>query len=408
MEKNHQNQLLRYTAGRRQVSVPCIALCAVFVLIVGFLPLLPRSFTIFLRPAAILTCFVFADKVRYRMSYASKALLLFMGYITAILLAHDLTSSALTDYISMLLFAFFFIIETEHVWTRREIRVIFVATALAGLCCSVVLLNENESLRTMAGKTELQFFGNLKNRNTMGFSIVPSVLCSTVLLFNDRKRKLPILRISYLASLIVCGYTVIATGARSAALSMMIGVLLIVLEFTNRSGDAKNRLLRRIFVAVLAVLAVYALINFTDGTESARIFKDLDNKSGREDLWEFSRQLIRKKPVFGGGFDYWRDMDGSSLGTHNTYYTIMVVSGYVGAFFLTVFLGAVLMELLSIHSLIPVAFVVELISHTYSESSMDYYAYIPLILAYMLYHYSKNQKRPIRTIFQELPVSGGR
>ena len=401
MERYRQNEILNHVAERRQISVPCIALCAVLMLIVGFLPLLPRSFTILLRPAAILTCIVFADKIRYRMTYAAKALLLFMAYITAILITHDLTSNAVTEYISMMLFAFFFIFETERVWSRREIRVIFVATAVAGIFCSIVLLHENESLHTMAGESELLFFGHLKNRNTMGFSIVPSVLCSTLLLFNDRKWKLPVLRFVYLVSLIICGYTVIATGARTASLAMLIGVLLIVLEYSNRSGNSRVRVSRRMLVIVLAALVIYGLISFTEGTESARIFKDLDNKSGREILWEFARQLIREKPVFGGGFDYWSDMHGESLGTHNTYYTIMVMSGYVGAFFLTLFLGAVVLELLSAHSLIPMAFVVELIGHTYSESSLDYYAYIPLVLAYILFHYTKYHNRPIRTIFQE-------
>ena len=403
MERYRHNELLTHAAERRQISAPCIVLSAVLMLIVGFLPLLPRSFTILLRPAAILTCLVFADKIRYRMTYASKALLLFMAYLTAILLAHDLTSSAVTEYISMMLFAFFFIFETERVWSRREIRVIFVATAVAGFFCSIVLLNENESLRTMAGESELLFFGHLKNRNSMGFSIVPSALCSALLLFNDRKRRLPVLRSVYLASLIICGYTVIATGARTASLAMLIGVLLIVLEYTNRSGGARVRAARKIIVIILAAFVIYWLISFTEGTESARIFKDLDDKSGREDLWEFARQLIREKPVFGGGFDYWSDMHGEELGTHNTYYTIMVTSGYVGAVFLTLFLGAVVLELLSVRSLIPLAFVVELIGHTYSESSLDYYAYIPLILAYILYHYTKNHNRPIRTIFQESP-----
>ena len=155
MEKYNHYTNLNYYSDRRQISAPCITLCAVLMLIVGFLPLLPRTFTILLRPVAIVTCLLFADKVRYPATKASKTILLLMGYTTVILLAHDLTSSALTDYISMLLFAFFFVFETERVWSRREIRVIFVAVAVAGLFCSIVLINENEGIRTMAGEAVL-------------------------------------------------------------------------------------------------------------------------------------------------------------------------------------------------------------------------------------------------------------
>lgn len=389
MERTSDNHRV---VDRRMVSVPCIILCAVIVLIVGLLPLLPRIFTILIRPFAIGSCVLFACDVRYPTTHASRTLYLFLAYVTIVFLFHKFTTNAVTDYISMVLFGLFFIVETNRIWSEDEIQLIIRITAAAGLFCSIVLLHDNGSLRAMAGDSVLRFFGHLKNRNTLAFSIVPSVLSSTLLLFNDKKRDVPMTGVFYLLSMLVSGYTVIATGARSASLAMLGGMVLIGVEFTNNSADARERLMHKLVGVLLGAIVIFAILKITEGTASERIFKDLDDLNGREELWQFSRELIRAKPIFGGGFDYWTDMGGANLGTHNTYYTVMVISGYTGAFFLTVFLGTVLVELISSNNLIPLAFALEFFIHTYSESGLDYYAYLPLILAYIIYNYNKFQK----------------
>ena len=94
------------------------------------------------------------------------------------------------------------------------------------------------------------------------------------------------------------------------------------------------------------------------------------------------------------------DNSGESLGTHNTFLTVMVMSGYVGGVLFALFLIAVFLDLLRVRNLIPLAFLMELLMHSYTESGMDYYAYIPLILALVLARYISYQSDDITSLFR--------
>ena len=126
----------------------------------------------------------------------------------------------------------------------------------------------------------------------------------------------------------------------------------------------------------------------------------MTDDSGRGRLWDKAWDMIDENPVFGGGFDYWDDNSGESLGTHNTFLTIMVMSGYVGGILFALFLSAVFLDLLRVRNLIPLAFLMELLMHSYTESGMDYYAYIPLILALVLARYISYQSDDITSLFR--------
>lgn len=386
--------------NQRSITAPCFVLCALILLVIGLLPLLPHSFTQILRPLFILSCIISARKSCYPLHKASKMQIVFLMYLGMILLCHNITGSAVTDYVSMLLFGTFFVLVAQRVWSKREILLVLNAMVLAGLFLACVLLIDNPDLIKMENASELAFFNSVKNRNTMAFSLVPGTLCSTILMTYSNRRLGLIKKVFYLATMLVCLYVLIATGARSASISALVGVYLIIWEKAREVKLKNDRLFARVTVILIAIIALFALVKLTAGTGSARIFNDIEDINGREDLWAFAEELIRQKPVFGGGFDYWTNMNGEGLGTHNTYLTIMVVSGYVGAGFLTVFLLIICFELLRARNLIPLAFIVELLCHTYSESTMDYYAYFPMILAYMLFSYLKYQDENLKTLFE--------
>lgn len=383
-------------------TLPCYLLCAVFFLIVGVLPLLPGSFTQILRPLFIVSCFFPTFKQFYKQHMGSKMQIVYLVYLGIILLAYDLTKSSCRDYVSMLLFGLFFVLAAQIVWSKQEIRLILKTVAVAGLFCSVVLLIYNPELKTFSHDSTLSFFSAIKNRNTMAFSITPAVICSAIMLVFSEKGRISIRRLFYLAALLVSAFVVIASGARSASLSMMAGLFLVGWERAREGRTAEDRLWLKLGFVLLSIFILWCLIKLTDGTNSARIFKDLnvEDNNGREDLWAFAWDLIRQRPIFGGGFDYWINMNGDSLGTHNTFLTVMVVSGYVGAGILVAFLACICIELWSTRNLIPFAFIAELLCHTYSESTMDYYAYFPLVLAYILFSYIKYQNRDISSIFK--------
>ena len=381
------------------ISLACYILCAIFFLIIGILPLLPGSFTQILRPLFILVSIVFPCHY-YHMGRASRMQLFYLLFFGIILISNELTGSAWRAYFSMVLFGLFFVFASQHVWNRREIVLILKSVIIAGAICAVVLLIDNRELLELNNTTDLIFFTSQKNRNAMAYSVAPASVCSAVFFVYGINGRFSIAkRLFYAATFTVCSFVVIATGARSASVAMMVGVFLIGWEWAREGKTAENSLFLKTFVVLISLAILWLLIRFTAGTSSERIFNDLGDVNGREGLWEFAKELIRQKPIFGGGFDYWDNMQGPSLGTHNTYLTIMVISGYTGAFFLTVLLATIVLELLSVRNLIPFAFIIELLLHTYSESSLDYYAYFPLVLAYILYSYIKYQNRDLSTLF---------
>lgn len=398
MDHNGSNYLK--SLNQNQITIPCLVLCAVIALIIGFLPILPSGITLLFRPAFIFICLLIPRAFHYSMTKAGKALIAYLLYLGAIYFAHDLTHSAFMNYVAMVLFGVFFIFATLRIWSKREIRLLIHVLILATAFCAVVVLIDNEDIRQMNIVGDVSFLGRTRNRNAIGYSMVPGALCCVLIMLHDPKTRWHARLLPYLACFLVVGFTIIGTAARSASLAFLIGSFLIVWESAHNSRSLRGQLGAQVLIIGLSALAIYLLVNYTSDTTSARVFENLDDKSGREELWGFAWELIHARPWFGGGFDYWDNMGGSSLYTHNTYLMIMVISGYVGAGFLTLFLGSALLELISCRNYIPLAFFVELALHVYSETGLDYYAYIPLTFAYIIYQYLRNQNPKIGTVFE--------
>lgn len=142
-------------------------------------------------------------------------------------------------------------------------------------------------------------------------------------------------------------------------------------------------------IAVVLILVVlFSSMLVSQGTFASRLFDfgDDDSGSGRDVLWDEAWELIDEKPVFGGGFDYWADT-GHSMGTHNAFLTFMVSTGWIGGILLGAFLLQMLIAALKTRNLIPLGFAAEIVTHTWTEPGMDYFAYIPLILTFILAEY---------------------
>ena len=87
------------------------------------------------------------------------------------------------------------------------------------------------------------------------------------------------------------------------------------------------------------------------------------------------------------------------MGTHNTFLTFMVSTGWIGGILLGLFLIAAVFEMLKTRNLIPVAFMAEVLLHSWAEPGMDYYAYIPLTLAFIITRYLQYQSNNLERIF---------
>ena len=375
------DRLMTYTdRGSQGISMPCHVLCLIILLVLGFLPILPGNLTIFFRPAFILMCLVCSHSGRYRFG-AEKWMLINLAYYIVIFFAFPITASSFETVVSMELFGLFFILAACRPWNRREIKLMYATTAVACCICAVVVLYSNPSLLHSSGDQHVNYLSVEINRNTMAFSVVPGALCGAAFMLWG-KRRLP-----GAAALMLCSYTAFALGCRSAFYSLIIGLFLIFWEKSRGQTTRNGRFAARIGMIAAAFIVLLIVFYAADGTYSQRLF-DISDSSGRDKIWDTARSLIRQKPVFGGGYDYWAS-SGNTMGTHNTFLTVMLSSGYVGGALLACFLLAAAAEMIRGRNLIPLAFAAELFCHTYTEPGMDYYAYIPLVLAYILVRYSR-------------------
>ena len=141
-------------------------------------------------------------------------------------------------------------------------------------------------------------------------------------------------------------------------------------------------------IIIMAIVIIAILMKMASSAYSSRLFT-LDD-SGRKKIWDNAKELIREKPLFGGGFDYWEEF-GYGMGTHNTFITFLLEGGAVAATIAAFHLLFLSLELLGSGSIIPFAFLAETVMHMITESGMDYYAYLPMIFCIILANYTRYQ-----------------
>ena len=394
---SYEHQLKREYHEGNLVSIPCIALCLMLVAVLGYLPALPSSISQVFRPILIVLCFLIPSKLQYRFSITDKALILYLAYFLMVFLVHPITKDTAMAYGAALLFGFFFIILAKRYWNKREIQAVLFSVALACTIFAVILYRENPDMLHNHPYGGFTFRGYHINDNAAAFELVPGILCSlALLLFHHpnyaKKRKRGVfVHIALLCSAVFCMFVVFCIGARSAFFSAVLGSVCIVYQKTRTYHSSSARMRALVIMVLSLVILIGVGMHVTEGTHSARLFdiESLDDTNGRDDLADEARPMIHKKPLFGGGYNYWAEEGGSTLGTHNTFLTVMVRGGYIGGVLLFFFLCAMLIETVSTKNFLLIAFLIETVLHTLTESDLDYFAYIPLLITFILLRYAK-------------------
>lgn len=378
--------------NRRGGVFPLYAICAVFFLILGTLPALPSALTQVFRPVVIAVCFFFPTAYTYRLSRSHWALIIFHIYITFVFLAHPLSGDKFMAWAAMVLFAAFFILLTQRVWTRNEINTILHVVLIACVVFCLVLYRDNPRLFHNDQGEDVTFFGKHVNANSAAFAIVPGALVGVFFLFfaqEHRNQKSVFWKLLYLGETVLAYVMLVGMGGRSAFFAAVIGGIMIVWEWGEAIRQRNKRIVFRVLLLLLLLLVYHYGPIWTEGTHAYRLF-DYDNltdMNGRDDMAEVAMSLIREHPFFGGGFGYWDLKTNHDLMVHNSFLSNGVTGGFTAMILLVAFFVFAAIELIRSRSLIPLAFFVEALFHSLTEPGMDYYAYIPLILAFVIQRY---------------------
>lgn len=387
-------------AVKRKISFACIMLSGIFFVILGVLPKVPSDVTRLFRPAFIALCIVTYSVSRYYRLGSQKIQVINLLYYSMIFISFPISGISIEAYISNALFIMMLLFASNRQWSGREIKLIFLSVIVACSVQAIVMLMSNPNLLKNSGSSHVEFFGTIVNRNAAGYAIALGPLCSMLMLLYDIERRTPFKRLFYLTTCLLCSATVFAIGCRGAFLSDAIGLACIIWQKTREGRSSAERFRRRSFAVILMIAVLFTAMSVSHGTYSERLFQfgeDFDD-SGRAELWDEAWELIDAKPLFGGGFDYW-EATGHTMGTHNTFLTFMVSTGWVGGILLGLFLLAALIEMLRTRNLVPIAFMAEVFFHSWAEPGMDYYAYIPLVLAYIVTRYLQYQRNDLRKLF---------
>lgn len=399
MEDTDQTLKNRYVESIR-ISPACKVFCVILAFVFGVLAILPTSVTQLFRPAFIAAClFALKNNWYYKLG-ATKWHIISLVYYTVILFSFAITSATVSAYISIALYITFFVLASNRVWTKKEIKVIFVIITVACTAQAIITIACNPGMLTGDGSSHIRFLGTVINRNTIAFGTVPGVSCGLILFLYDRPKRNRLKSVFYMLCFSVCTAVVFVIACRSAFLAAVGGAACVVWQNTREDGNKRGRVKRKILTIILAFGVLFLMMYVSENTISSRLFDfgEASNDSGRDVLWEEAWELIDEKPVFGGGFDYW-ESTGHKMGTHNSFLTIMVSTGWTGGILLVLFFAMALIEMLKTRNLVPFAFMAEVLLHSWTEPGMDYFAYIPLTMAFIVTRYLQHQNKTLITVF---------
>lgn len=367
----------------RELTVPCVLFCAILFMILGVLPVTPDRIVGLYRPIFIF--FSVFSVFRCYPLHSGKWQVASIVYFAIVFIFNNFTRSATVSFISQELFILFFLLASEHVWSKREINLMLNVLTVACALQALIVLLSNSLLLHAGSHQHLQYINTVVNRNSVAFALVPGAIASLLkLVYSEDSLRLFIMRPFWILVFLLCSYDVFAIGCRSAFYALCLGIGVLIWERVRKSKSPAEKLIKELLLAIIIIIVIRGLIVIASGSYSERLFRWED--SGRDILWDKALEMIRQKPLFGGGYDYW-ESSGMSLGTHNTFISFMLVGGVLACFFLVGYLISFLFEIIKTNSFIPMAFFMEAFLHMCSESTMDYYAYIPLIFSVILVKY---------------------
>lgn len=370
-----------------ELTAACMLLCLLLFLILGVLPIIPTGITKFYRPAFI---FISAFSLYRCYPFRSSRWQIVLGiYFFMIFICNLITKHATEAFVSHELFILFFILAAGRRWSRREINLILDTVIFSCDVQAVVALISNSLLLHAGSQQHINYLWIVANRNAVAFAIVPGAVASMLkLIFCKKGWKTDFLRGYWIISLLLCTYDVFALGCRSAFYSLCLGIACIVWERVKRTRNPAEKIVQELMIIIMVLVGINILMRIASGAYSSRLFSLED--TGRKDIWENAMELIREKPLFGGGYDYW-DEAGYRIGTHNTFITFLLEGGAIAAALAVFHLLFLSVEILGSGSIIPFAFLAETVMHMTTESSMDYYAYLPMIFCIILANYTRYQ-----------------
>lgn len=243
-------------------------------------------------------------------------------------------SIALQSNISLLQRGIFAVITYYLITTEKRIEDVWNCLLLGGIgviVCVLAFYGVEGLRRFFLGLSESRLGGEIINVNVIGFALQVTGILAW---YRYRCGKSPW---AYLLLLLICFVLIIATGGRSSLIGLILAMILLKRQGTNRMG-----LFFPVFLVLFVFIIVYywtpkSLRRFEDATQMiAGEVEVRGSVRSRLDYVRFGVRKIIKNPLFGfgaGQFRYhWFLENGYYISSHNNYIEVLFSYGILGFF----------------------------------------------------------------------------
>lgn len=294
------------------------------------------------------TAFINKDFRLIKSKYALFFILLYAAGILSIIFGAEITKP-LKAVRSYWIYMYFFM-GLYFVRTEKDINTVYLYTAAGGIISSVYAV-----LGTLTGSADGRASAFMTHALTLGNMLaIITVMCLAFLLYKLWESRLQLYIVS--AACLFTYSALFLTGSRGPILSATAAAVFMIISRLR---------LRGALLAVLIVAAAFAAVKLNPSLQErfAQIgtqeFRDPQSSIGaRIELWKLSAEMIRDYPVFGIGFNNFKNVIAgyqtqkiaSTAHAHNMFIQHLVLHGIVGLSALFLFLGYILKRLLHFRS----------------------------------------------------------
>ena len=376
------------------LSLGCVVASLTFFLVLSqFLILrVPSIITNIFRPVIIVVLFIEMHRrgeIRGRTRSVAlltalylSFLLLFLGYFN---------SDEIKDGVGRILYLlmFFFIVGTP--WTKKEIRIIITSVFLGCFACALVFMLSN-NMTDYSQSEGIELLGITVNRNKNAYAFAIGSALGLVFFLRNRG----VVRVIVMIMTAMIGYCLLYSQCRGAFFCAVMAMAWFVLgELRDLKRRGSNHYLLFLILFILFCVVSYYLIK---NSELSRLV-DTDSTSGRDEGIEHALELFRASDmfsnVFGHGYLYETENTFGAI-SHSVFTNYLLATGIIGAGLIVLIF---LMSFLEIHGSIASSLLAMGTLRLFFEL-LDYYIYVPLILAFIISRYSHGERSREAKLFQ--------
>lgn len=381
---------------KEKISVSCLVVSAVFFMVLSQFILVvigSETFTMIFRPIIVFAVLLSLTR-RKTIAISSTHVYAFFVCIAAAvsLLVHAIDVEKVSGCASDILYALMFVAVTVTPWNKREIRMILLSCFLGAFVCAAIMFASNPITDFSVGKNGNVAFMNTtanRNKNAYAFNIgaVIGIICLV------KGKNIPKLIVGICTAVLV--YGILYSQCRGAFFSFVAACAVMAIGWIAAISK-KNP--RKAFSTALALIIASVSIYFLlKNSELSRLI-DGESTSGRDsgikEAWGLFLNADVFDKIFGCGYSYEVEHM-TQIRSHLVYTCYLLNVGIFGTLFLIMIFISMVRKF---KGGIPLAFFVLGFVRTFFEL-LDYYIYIPLIIALVIFNYVYYTKEDYGTLF---------